>query len=75
MLKIRFQAKANEQIILVLSSVTGQVVYQAGYKTGSSGRQLQEIPVTGLPEGIYIVKVLLHHEGRLKSGVVKVFIR
>ncbi len=75
MLKIRFQAKANEQITLILSSVTGQVVYQSGYKTGSSGRQLQEIPVTGLPEGIYIVKVLLHGESRLKCGVVKVFIR
>jgi spore germination protein YaaH len=74
-LKIRFSAEANEQITLVLSSVMGQIVYRTDFKTSFPGFQLSEIPVMGLPRGIYIVKVLLRDEGSLKSGVRKVFIR
>jgi hypothetical protein len=73
-LKIRFTAEANDQITLVLTSITGRVICQHSYKTSLSGIQLTEIPVRDVPKGIYIVKVLLRSGNSLRIGTAKILI-
>jgi len=73
-LKIRFSADANDQITLVLTSITGRVICQHSYKATFSGIQLTEIPVRDVLQGIYIVKVLLRGGNSLRMGTVKILI-
>ncbi len=74
-LKIRFTAAKNAQATLILSGITGQIVYQHKYQVTLPGMQQKELPVRNLPAGIYLVKVLLQDDSNFKSGTGKVFIR
>ena len=74
-LKVRFNGEKNEQATVVLFSITGQILYRHTYKIVSAGIQIPDIPVQGLPKGIYIVNVLVQDGSGLKSGIGKVLIR
>jgi len=73
-LAVRFHSQEKASVVCILSTISGQIIYQNNYKSASRGLQQIEIPVKQLAGGIYIVKVILEDDHVYKMGSKKVFI-
>lgn len=57
---VRFDiaAKANERLNIIISDITGRMVYQTGYNQYNNARSTTTIPVAQLAIGTYIYRVV-----------------
>jgi hypothetical protein len=66
---VSFDANTADDIQIVVSDITGRVVYQNIY-SGLNGRFLQEIDLSMVQKGIYIVEIVSGNS-RTNSKLIK----
>lgn len=74
-LQIEFQLKRQASVSIILTNLSGQIIFQSNFGRMLAGEQKLEMIVQQLPVGIYILKLLSKTDSEYNSGVKKIFIR